>query len=162
MKLYEIDVEIEQAINAMLDSVNEETGEVDSAAVESLTQLQAERERKIENIACYIKNLKADADAYKAEIDSLNKRKKAAENKAARLQSYLELHLSPDEKFSFPRAAISFRKSKKVIIINESLLPKRLFRIKKEPDKVAIKDEFVAGKKVKGCDYVDSYSMQIK
>lgn len=162
MNLFEIDYEIEKAINALFDSVDEETGEVDPEALVNLEQLNVERERKLENIACYIKNLNSDSTALKAEIDSLEKRKRAIDNKVSRLKVYLQQHVNTDEKFSFPRAVISFRKSKKVEIINESLIPKRLFRIKAEPDKVAIKDELASGKKVKGCEFVESYSLQIK
>lgn len=162
MNLFEIDFEIEKAINALFDSVNEETGEVDAEALVNLEQLNVERERKLENIACYIKNLKSDSAALKAEIDSLEKRKRAIDKKTARLQVYLQQHINTDEKFTFPRAVISFRKNKKVEIVNEALIPKRLFRIKAEPNKDAIKEELAAGKKVKGCELIDSYSLQIK
>ena len=56
--LYEID-------KAILECVDAETGEIiDDKALE---ELELARDNKIENIACWIKNLKADAESYKKE-----------------------------------------------------------------------------------------------
>ena len=68
MNIYEIDNTILTASEAILDLVDEETGEVtDIDQFESLKAeidgLQMERNQKISNIACWIKNLKAEADA---------------------------------------------------------------------------------------------------
>ena len=57
MKLYEIE-------NAILECIDTETGEV--IDIERLNELQMERETKIENVACWIKDLKAEAEAIKA------------------------------------------------------------------------------------------------
>lgn len=162
MKLYEIEREIEEALIVLFESTDEETGEVNPEAVKKLEELKLDREQKLENIACAIKNLESDAKALKDEEAVLNARRKALENKVLRLKNYLEQHLSPEEKITSSRAVVSFRKSKKVLITNSALIPKRLLRIKTEPDKVAIKDEFTKGKKVKGCEFVDNYSLQIK
>ena len=95
MNLYEIDRQIQELIE---NSVDPETGELtlDPAALDAL---QMEREAKIENLACYVKNLTADAKAIKAEEQALSERRKAAENKAERLKRYLSDALE-GEKFS--------------------------------------------------------------
>ena len=69
--------EIDQGIMACLDA---ETGEIIDP--EMLTALSMEREAKLENVACWIKNLRAEAAAIKAEKDALAKREKAAAKKA--------------------------------------------------------------------------------
>lgn len=75
--IYEIDQEI-------LACIDEETGEILDA--KRLDALQMEREKKLENVACWVKNLLADADAIKAERRQLEEREKAARNKAERLK----------------------------------------------------------------------------
>ena len=82
MNLYDIDRQIQELIENCVDP---ETGEltIDTAALDAL---QMEREAKIENLACYVKNLTADAKKIKAEEEALAQRRKAAENKAERLK----------------------------------------------------------------------------
>ena len=71
MNLFEIDEAIEKAFALAVDP---ETGEVDEERMVLLEALHMERDKKIENIACLIKNLKADAAALKAEKDAFAKR----------------------------------------------------------------------------------------
>lgn len=104
MNLYEINA----AISALVDP---ETGELmDYEAFESL---QMEREQMIEGMALWVKDLDATAKAIKAEMDSLSERKKAAESKADRLKSYLDMALE-GQKFETPRCVVSFRKTSSV------------------------------------------------
>ena len=56
--LYEIDTQITECFDA-------DTGELLDA--EKLENLMIEKENKLENVALWIKNLKADAAMYKAE-----------------------------------------------------------------------------------------------
>ena len=60
--LYEIDKGIMECLDA-------ETGEVIDP--ERLDALFMERNQKIENVACWVKNLLSDAEAIKAEKDAL-------------------------------------------------------------------------------------------
>ena len=66
MNLYEINQEILNAINNL---EVDENGEILSTS--KLDELQEMFETKCENIACYIKNIKADIDALKAEEKKL-------------------------------------------------------------------------------------------
>ena len=76
MSLYHID----QAILALVDP---ETGEIMDG--EAFDQLQMERETKLENIALWIKNLKAENAAIRQEEKALAERRKAGENKVERI-----------------------------------------------------------------------------
>ena len=62
MKLYEID-------NAILDCIDLETGEV--IDTERLDAPNMERDAKIENVACWIKDLRAENEAIKSEKQKL-------------------------------------------------------------------------------------------
>ena len=111
MKLYEID-------NAILDCIDTETGEV--IDIDKLNELQLERDTKIENVACWIKDLKAEAEAIKAEKLALAERQKAAENKAESLKKWLAYALD-GEKFSTARCSVSFRKTESVEVTEDGL-----------------------------------------
>ena len=80
MNLYQINAEIENCIDT-------ETGEI--LDVEALNNLALERDTKIENLACWYKNLMADAEALKAEKNAFAEREKAAKNKAESIKRYL-------------------------------------------------------------------------
>ena len=92
--LYEIDAAVIVAINAIYNKVNPETGEMlDASAIDDLAALDAlqiDRKQKIENIACYIKNLESDADAIAAEAKKLNERAKRKKSRAESLRKYLK------------------------------------------------------------------------
>lgn len=112
MTLYEID----QAIQGLVDP---ETGEL--MDYEAFAALQMDRDAKIENMALWYKDLMADAKAIKEEADTLNERRKALENKAERLKSYLSLALD-GEKFQTARCSVTFRKTSSVQVSNPEAL----------------------------------------
>ena len=154
MNLYEIDREIMACIDA-------ETGEI--IDFERLETLQMERGQKVENIALWIKNLKAEALALKAEKDAFAEREKAAKAKIESLSAYLTTALN-GQKFSTSRVAVSFRSSEAVEITDESAIPREFIREKVEtaPDKTAIKEALKSGVKIAGAQLVKNLNPQIK
>lgn len=145
MTLYEIDARLAELIDP-------ETGEL--LDVEAFDALQMERSEKIENVALWAKNLAAEAAAIKGEIEALTERKNAAERRVERLKAYLAYALN-GEKFSTPRCAVSFRKTKSCVPSDgfvewaqeherDDLLTYKL----PEPSKTAIKAALEAGQDV--------------
>lgn len=104
MTIYDIDQRI-------MELVDPETGEL--LDLDAFEELQMEREKKLESMALWVKELAATASAIKAEIDTLQERKKAAERKAEALKRYLDFLLA-GEKFQTPRCTVSYRKSSSV------------------------------------------------
>ena len=154
MNLFQIDEEI---MNCCIDT---ETGEVINE--EYLNQLGMERDAKIENIACWIKNLLADAEALKAQKQAFADRQKSAENKAESLKKYLSEYLG-GQKFSTDKVAISFRKTSAVNVIDMTKIPEEFLKYKDpEPDKTAIKNAIKAGAVVAGAEVVEGQSISIK
>ena len=143
------------------DCVDEETGEV--IDFEKLSALTMELSEKIENIALWIKNLEADAEAFKREEESFEERKKAAANKAESLRRYLDTALN-GQKFATERVSVSFRSSKAVQIAENTELPAEYIKTKVEkmPDKKKIGDALKNGIAVPGCSLVTNRNMQIK
>lgn len=162
MTLYEINNAIQDVLDYALDP---ETGEIlDDALMASYDQLRMDRDEKIENIGCFIKNLEADAKAIREEEKSLADRRRAAENKAEHLRNYLQFCLA-GQKFQSPRLAVSFRKSKKVVFDEAHLydVPDDYLRYKEpELDKKLVADALKAGEVIPGCELVESVSMIIK
>jgi len=156
--------EIDAAIMAAMDRcVDPETGEIDGEVYTELEALQMERDRKIENIACWVKNLKSDADELKAEAKAMSDRAKAKERKAESLTKYLAAVLD-GQKFETPRCVIGWRKSTAVQIAPDADLPAEYLRTKTtvEPDKTAIKAALVAGTAIDGCSLETRNNMTLK
>lgn len=153
MKLYEID-------EAILACIDQETGEIIDP--EQLDALQIERETKLENVALWIKDLKAEAEALKAEKLAFAERQKAAENKADSLKKWLADALA-GEKFKTTRVAVSFRKTKSVQVADIWQLDDSFVKYA-EPtaDKAAIKKAIEAGQEVAGATLVENVSISVK
>ena len=152
--LYEIDFEI-------MNCIDFETGEL--VDVEKLTELQMEREHKIESVALWVKNLRAEAAAYKAEKDAFAKREKRAKNKVESLEKWLTNALN-GEKLTTNRVAVSFRKSKRVEVLDDSKIPENYMTetVTIAPDKKGIREAIEYGLKVPGCELVERNNIQIE
>lgn len=100
---------------------DEDTGEVLNG--DYLDKLEMDRHVKIENIALFIKSLKAESEMIKAEAKRLEERAKSKINKAAYLEQYLLNNLQ-GEKFESPRCKISYRKSESVEFLDENVFLK--------------------------------------
>ena len=107
--LYDIDQDI-------LDCCDMETGEI--LDTEKLDALQMEREAKLEGVALWVKDLKAEAEAVKAEADKLTARKKALENKIDSIKTWL-LHALGGEKLKTPRCNVYQTHSQQVAIVGD-------------------------------------------
>lgn len=152
MKLYEIN-------EAILACVDPETGEADC---EKLDELMLMREEKLENLALWVKDLKAEADAIKAEEKALAERRQAKERKAESIKAYLEKELA-GQKFETSRAVCSFRKSQRVEITDLDKIPDDYLRYSTPTaDKTAIKAAIKDGIDIEGAELVDSVTMTIK
>ena len=110
--IYDIDREIENCVDP-------ETGEIIDE--QRLDALQMAREKKIENILLWIKNLKSEAGAIREEEKKLADRRQSDEKKAESLTQYVQSVLN-GEKFKTPRVAVTYRKSEAVIVDDLQLM----------------------------------------
>ena len=143
--LYEIDQEI-------LDCIDDETGEILDTA--KLDALQMERNRKLEGVALWVKDLNYEAQMVKEEADKLTARKKALDNKIASIKNWL-LWALDGEKLKTPRCTVYQTHSQKVVIDDEKALidmfmmspsGEKFLRMKDpEIDKNALKDSMKQG-----------------
>lgn len=155
MTIFDID-------EAILNLVDEETGEV--VDIEALEALEMERDKKVSNIACWIKQLDAEAEAIKAEKKKLADRQTAKENKAKALREFLARVLN-GEKFEDARCKVSYRRSESVEVaddIDYNYIPDEYIKVTKAIDKTAIKTAIKAGHAYKGVQLVQNTSIQVK
>ena len=157
---------IEQDI---LDCVDMETGEI--LDTEKLDALQMEREDKLEGVALWIKDLRAESAAVKEEADKLTARRKALDNKIDGLKEWLKFALN-GEKLKTPRCNVYKMHSQKVAVADEAGLinylqtqtdPEKFLRfltpeLRKDEIKKALKD----GVEIPGAKLEETESVVIK
>lgn len=153
MNLYEID-------SAILDCMDLETGEIFD--VDRFEELGLEKAAKIENICLWIKNLKAEAEALKAEKDAFAARQKSAENKMESLKRYISGYLEGTA-FESSKVKVSFRKSETVEIMEGAIIPDEYLRFKEpEVNKTDLKKALKSGVQIAGVSIVENQNIQIK
>lgn len=152
--LYEID-------QGILSCVDSETGEI--LDVDLLNQLQMERDRKIEAVCLWIKNLESDAAAFKAEAEAFKDRQTKAEAKIEKLKAWVAEACS-GQKFETAKCVVSFRTSEQLRVEDKDLIPKKycVKKVEYQPDKNLLKQIWKSGKAVKGCQLIQKLNVNIK
>jgi hypothetical protein len=149
--------EINQDILACIDT---DTGEI--LYPEQLRSLQLDRSAKIRHIVCYIKNLQADARACEEEEKVFTQRKVTARKKAENLKHYLEAQLC-GERIKEKEFTISWRKSQKVEVLDETRIPEQYrIPVPARIDRAGIKEELKDGQQVSGAILIDCQNIQIR
>ena len=154
MKLYEIDAAIRECIDT-------ETGEV--IDFDKMTGLIMDKEKKIDNLACWFKELNAECAAIDFEIKALQARKKVKENKITGLKNYLTDILA-GAKFETARNRITWLPSDEINIINAALIPDvyKTEGVELKINKTDIKAAIKAGVIVDGAELIYKSNIQIK
>lgn len=168
MKLYELSKDYESLMLAI------ESGDIpEEALADTLESIEVMLDEKADNIACWIKQLTAEAEAIKAEEDKLKARRTAKLKRAERLTEYLSecLTNAGRNKIETARNVISFRKTPgKVVIDNEQGFVEWAqkyadgFLNYKEPtiNKTAITEYIKAGGQLEGVRIESSQNISIK
>lgn len=148
--------------------------ELQEAWFDTLDGIEQEFEDKAENVAAYIKSLKAEADDLKEEEAALNRRRKVKENQIDRLKDYL-LHSMMTinrTKIDTPKAKLSIRNNAESVRFddeNEFITRCELagaddfLRYKKpEIDKTEVKAALKRGERIEGARLIRTQSLIIK
>ena len=158
MTLYEIDKEIQALIT--------EDGEIED--IERFDALAMERDKKIENVGCWVKNLTAEVAAMKEEKKRLEDRIKSKDRMIDSLEWWLDKALD-GQKFESPRVAISYRKSKAVEIQDEAVFKAwamdyapALLKVAYTIDKTGVKNYIASGAECPCVEIVERKSMQVR
>lgn len=158
MTLYEM----RQNTNALYELLQNE--DIDEQTFNDTLEAMGTGE-KIEGYCQIIKQLKADEEALKKEIDRLSAKKKAAENGQDRMKSALTdfMAAAGKTKDKVGTFSISMRETASVNIINELDIPER-FLIPQMPkaDKKAIKEAIENGEAVDGAELIFKKGVTIR
>ena len=159
MKLYEIASQYDTLVNFDLET------DGDIAAFRALMDdVQGEFDEKAESICKLIRSFQADADAFKAEKQRLEKKQKALENKAAALKEYLAFNaraiLHQGERRRVGLFTIGFRKSPPKLVIDAgAAVPEEFY--KREIDTARLKDAIKNGEEISGVRLESTESLSI-
>ena len=135
---------------------------------DTLEGMAGELEVKATNVGFVIRNLDSMAEQIKQAEESMAKRRKAMENRAKWLKSYLLQNMlaTGKTKIESPYFVISVRNNPESVVIDaESQIPDDYFReipATFEPNKQAIKQAIQDGFTVPGVHLARTQSLQIK
>ncbi len=163
MQLYKIQEAMIDNLNIFLES---EGTDLDQEVYEEImVMLKEELSAKSSNILKYLNNIQADLEQIKIEKQRLDKVKKSKESKYNRLADYIiSVMTSLDKaKIETEIGNYALRKSSKVEVIDESLIPEEYFNIKmdKTVDKITLK-ELLKSQEIPGVKLSTGYNLNIQ
>ena len=140
------------------------SGEIDEQTLTDTLEAMGAGE-KLESYCKIIRQLEADAEAFKAEKDRLYKKQQATEKSIARMKELVAVFLKAQntKKSTAGIFTVALSESKATNIIDESKVPAR-FLVEQAPkiDKAAILAELKAGNIVEGCELKINEGVRIK
>ncbi len=164
MNLYEIALTYRDAADKLADL------DLDPQTLEdTLESLSGDLEEKATNTAFLIRNLEANAAAIKDAEAAMAARRKALENRAARVKDWVlaNMMLAGVQKIECPYFKVSVRDNPAAVEVYEpGLIPANFMRQPDPPppavDKTAIKEALKAGQDVPGCKLTVGKRLEIK
>lgn len=164
MSLYVLADEYQQAATQLAD-----LDLPDEVVADTLESLQFPIEQKAANVAMFVRNLEATAEAIRAAEVEMAKRRKALENRASSVREYLKVNMlrTGITKIECPLFKISVRDNPaSVRVIDESVIPYQFMRQPDppppSPDKKAIGEALKSGDDVPGCVLERGNRLEIK
>lgn len=141
----------------------------EEAIHDTLEGLSGALELKATNVAMFVRNLEASAEAIKVAEGEMAARRRAIENRAKRIRSYLQEQMTRTSitKIECPYFKLAIRDNPPSVVIDaESQIPVEFMRIPDppppSPDKKAIADALKAGKEVPGAHLERGQRLEIK
>lgn len=164
--LYNITQDCVQLYNNLLESIDEETGEIDTTIQSALDVKREEFETKALNVASVIKMFTFEQEKYKAEINRLTTIEKRIDKVVNKLK--LSVHdaclLLGIKEIKGINSSISFKGSVKTIIDDLESLPNEYKRqkISYDADLTKIKNAIKSGIVIQGAHLEENQNLQIK
>lgn len=141
----------------------------DQTFLDTLESLSGDLEVKATNVAMFVRNLEASADAIKQAEKQMADRRKALESKADRIKSYLldNMLRTGISKIDSPYFSLSIRKNPPAVeVLNPDAIPTEYLDIPPMPapvlNKNRLKDDLKNGVVVEGARLTQGHSLQIK
>lgn len=136
---------------------------------DTLDGMGGELQVKAQSVACFIRNLEATAAQIKEAEAQMAARRKALENRAARVKDYLlaSMMVAGVDKIECPLFRMTVRDNPAAVEVYEpGLIPQQFMRQPEppppSPDKTAIKEAMKAGQEVPGCRLTQGKRLDIR
>ena len=160
-KMYEITADYDRLSNMDMET----DGDVE-AFLSLMKELEGTFDQKAENYCKLIRNLEADAEAYKVEKDRLAKKQKSIENRVEEIKKYLQYEASKIIETGTSRKVGLFtlairNNPEKLEVIDEAYIPDIFKKVYTELDKEMIKESLKIGTDVPGARLVSGTSLRI-
>jgi hypothetical protein len=141
----------------------------DATLTDTLDGMGGELEVKAQSVACFIRNLEAAAAQIKEAEAAMAARRKAMENRAARIKDYLlaSMMVAGVQKIECQLFRMSVRDNPAAVeVFQPELIPEQYMRKPEPPpatpDKAAIKDALKDGIDVPGCKLTVGQRLDIR
>lgn len=147
--------------------VNEETGEfIDNSKViaDLFGEISMNFDNKLNDSQRWIIEQEACADTLKAEAKRLSAKATALQNRADRVRELMKgaIVATGETKYKTDLFSFFIKKSESVQVLSEDELPREYLRIKREADKIKIKEALKKGEHIEGCSIVEKLSLGVK
>lgn len=169
LSLYQINEEMAKVEQAIYNTIDEETGEVNGDLVQLFKDLQVAKEDKLKGYITVINKSDDTVELIDKEIKRLNELKKRHKNLTTRLRKGLIENLEVGKKIDLQDHLISWRKSTSTEIANEETFCEKYkdtdyvkTTITYKPDKTKIKDDLKEGKVIEGAELIEIQNLIIK
>lgn len=156
MKLYEI----REAYERLLEM--EEEGTDISAYIGSIEE---QIDDKLHSLALVYKNVSAESEGIKAEEKKLSARRKALENKAESIKSYMfsEMEALKINELKRPNAVLKIAKNPpKLFVAPGAVIPEKYKIITESINNAALKEDVSNGEMIEGVSIIQGTSLRIK
>ena len=164
--LYKINEELQRLLDGEIEEyIDTETGEVDVLGIQNrIKDLQLAQEDETEQLALYVKNLRAQSSQIEAEINALKTRNNSKKRRIESISRLLlqTLQTSGKRRYETARVALGLRESESVEITDIGKITTPYLRIDISADKSAIKQTIKNGQEVEGAALVKRQNLQIK
>ena len=141
----------------------------DQTLTDTLEAMSGDLELKATNVAMFVRNLEAGAEAIKAAEKAMADRRKALEGKAERIREYLLSNMlrTGITKIECPYFALSVRKNPPAVeVLDQAMIPDEYFDIPEPPaptlNKNRLKEALKNGVEVQGAKLSVGQSLSIK
>ena len=160
MRLHEIDFNL----RALWDKIAEQDGELTEEDIKALDELEIAKNDKIEGYGVIIRELESEIDDCSNEM----KRIKEIHDRKVKRQEWLKNTLKSFllengiDKYESLKVRLSFRKSQKVELAQDIVLPKEFIKVEEKANVQAIKDYLKQGGVLEGAVLVENSNLQVK
>jgi hypothetical protein len=164
LALYELSNQYLQALDALTDP---EADIPMQAVTDTLEGIEGQLQDKAVNVAKFLRNLEAFAEAIKAAEEQMARRRKALESRASWLRDYLKTNMEACgiTKIESPWFCLSIQKNPAAVdILDEVAIPEEFKQevVTVKIDKDGIKEAINAGRKIPGARMVNGTRLSIR